>query len=49
MVTAALARVDLSVEYWQDADFGSGVLAWLVTPKLLAAAETASQNSPTTP
>ena len=38
MVTAALARVDLPVERWQDARFGLGVLGWLVTPKLLAAA-----------
>ncbi|MBT8491976.1 MAG: histidine phosphatase family protein [Deltaproteobacteria bacterium] len=35
MVTAALARVDLWSEQWTDADFGRGVLAWLVTPKVL--------------
>ena len=38
MVTAALARVDLPVERWEDVRFGCGVLGWLVTPKLLAAA-----------
>lgn len=36
MVTAALARVDLGIERWEDAAFGRGVMCWLVTPKLLA-------------
>lgn len=35
MVTAALARVDLWSELWTEAEFGRGVLNWLVTPKLL--------------
>lgn len=35
MVTAALARIDLSVKRWEQADFGLGTLVWLVTPKLL--------------
>ena len=43
MVTAALARVDFRVESWQDVEFGGGELVWLVTPKLLAAAEAAGQ------
>jgi phosphohistidine phosphatase len=43
MVTAALARVDFSVESWQNVEFGGGELVWLVTPKLLAAAEAAGQ------
>ena len=41
MVPAALARIDLGSETWADAEFGSGVLSWLVTPKLLAAAPAA--------
>jgi phosphohistidine phosphatase len=35
MVTAALARIDLPVESWDEAGFGIGTLTWLVTPKLL--------------
>lgn len=35
MVTAAVARIDLPVESWQEVDFGSGTLVWLVTPRLL--------------
>jgi phosphohistidine phosphatase SixA len=34
--TAAIARIDLPVTRWADVEFGKGVLAWLVTPKLLA-------------
>lgn len=45
MVTAALARVDLRIEKWQDTHFGSGTLGWLVTPKLLAATLPARQAS----
>lgn len=33
--TAALARIDLPVEAWRQAGPGRGVLAWLITPKLL--------------
>lgn len=33
--TAALARVDLSVEAWNELGPGGGSLRWLVTPKLL--------------
>ena len=36
-VTAAVARIDFAVGRWQDVAFGGGVLAWLVTPKLLSA------------
>jgi len=35
MVTAALARIDLPVEHWEQSDLGIGTLIWLVTPKLL--------------
>lgn len=35
--TAAMARIDLAVESWREAEFGKGILVWLVTPKLLAA------------
>ena len=38
MPTAALARIDLPVERWDDVRFGQGRLAWLVTPRLLARA-----------
>ncbi|HMG28445.1 MAG TPA: histidine phosphatase family protein [Acidimicrobiia bacterium] len=34
--TAALARIDLDVDRWQDVAPGTGVLAWLVVPRLLA-------------
>ncbi|HET6279008.1 MAG TPA: histidine phosphatase family protein [Candidatus Polarisedimenticolia bacterium] len=33
--TAAVARIDLSIENWREADFGRGTLVWLVTPKIL--------------
>ncbi len=33
--TAAMARVDLPVEHWREADFGKAQLIWLVTPKLV--------------
>lgn len=33
--TAAIARIDLSIDNWRDADYGKGTLVWLVTPKLL--------------
>ena len=33
--TAALARVDLPIDSWAEAAFGSGTLGWLCTPKLL--------------
>ncbi len=36
MVTAAVARVDLPIESWSDAQFETGTLAWLCPPKLLA-------------
>ena len=39
MVTASLARVDFPLDRWADVRFGSGLLGWLVTPKVLAAAE----------
>jgi len=31
--TGAMARVDLAVRHWNDADFGLGTLIWLATPK----------------
>ena len=37
MPTAALARVDLPIESWQDTGPGAGMLVWLVTPKILKA------------
>jgi phosphohistidine phosphatase len=37
MVTAALARIDFAASRWRDVEAGIGLLAWLVTPKLLAA------------
>jgi len=36
--TAALARIDFPVAKWADVSFGGGVLAWLVTPRLLGKA-----------
>ena len=36
--TAAMARVDLPVESWLDAEFGIGTLVWLQSPKKLPAA-----------
>lgn len=36
--TAALARVDLAVDRWEDTTDGSGRLVFLVTPKLLGRA-----------
>jgi phosphohistidine phosphatase len=35
MPTAALACVDFDVERWSDLQPGSGLLRWLVTPRLL--------------
>ena len=39
--TAAIARVDLAVDSWDQVGFGDGTLAWLITPKLLARAAAA--------
>ena len=36
--TAALACIDVPVVRWDAVEFGRGVLAWFVTPKLLSAA-----------
>jgi len=36
--TAALARIDLNVKHWREAEYGTATLAWHVTPKLLAKA-----------
>jgi len=33
--TAAMARLDLPIDHWQDADFGNAQLIWMVTPKLV--------------
>jgi phosphohistidine phosphatase len=33
--TAALARIDLEVDRWEEVGPGSGVLAWSVAPRLL--------------
>jgi phosphohistidine phosphatase len=35
MPTGALARIDLSVEDWDEVEAGAGTLAWIVTPKIL--------------
>jgi phosphohistidine phosphatase len=37
MPTAAVARIDLQAEAWEDVEPGVGTLAWLVTPKILKA------------
>ncbi|HYV59337.1 MAG TPA: histidine phosphatase family protein [Acidimicrobiia bacterium] len=34
--TAAMARVDFDVDRWEDVAPGTGALAWLVVPRLLA-------------
>lgn len=34
--TAAMACIDLDVVQWKEAEFGKGILVWLMTPKLLA-------------
>jgi phosphohistidine phosphatase len=34
--TAALARIDLTVDRWEEVGPGTGVLAWSVVPRLLA-------------
>ena len=34
--TAALARIDFDVDRWEEVAPGTGVLAWLVVPRLLA-------------
>lgn len=33
--TASIARVDLPIDAWREAEFGQGTLAWFVTPKSL--------------
>lgn len=33
--TAAIARVDLDIDSWADAESGCGLLVWLVLPRLL--------------
>ena len=37
--TAAMARVDLDVDSWKSAEFGTGELVWLVPPKLFGGGE----------
>jgi phosphohistidine phosphatase len=37
--TAAMARIDLAVDLWDEIDVGVGELRWLVTPKEVASAE----------
>jgi phosphohistidine phosphatase len=34
--TAALARIDFDVGHWADIDAGTGVLVWMVPPRLLS-------------
>lgn len=34
--TACMARIELEIERWRDAQFSSGHLAWLVTPKIVS-------------
>lgn len=36
--TGALARIDLDVDRWDQVGPGTGILAWSVTPRLLAEA-----------
>ncbi|MGR9072898.1 MAG: SixA phosphatase family protein [Gammaproteobacteria bacterium] len=33
--TAAMACVDFEIDGWEDVDYGQGVLAWFVQPKML--------------
>jgi len=33
--TGTMARLDLPIEHWRDADFGTAELIWFVTPKLI--------------
>ena len=42
MVTAAVARLDFAETEWDRVELGAATLAWLLTPKLLAAARDAS-------
>lgn len=35
MPTGAVARIDFGAESWAEVSFGEGILAWVVTPKLL--------------
>jgi phosphohistidine phosphatase len=35
MPTAALVRIDAAVESWRDVEFGSGMLIWHITPRML--------------
>lgn len=35
MSTAALARIDFNVAGWAEVSLGGGILAWVVTPKIL--------------
>jgi len=37
MPTAALARIDLLVEEWGEVSAGTGVLSWLVVPRVIGA------------
>jgi phosphohistidine phosphatase len=34
--TAAIARIDLDIDSWKQAEFGNGTLVWFVIPKLLS-------------
>lgn len=40
MVTGSVGRIDIDCWRWNDVRPGSGTLAWLVTPKTIAAMET---------
>ena len=33
--TAALARIDFEIDRWRDIESATGILRWLVTPKIL--------------
>ena len=37
MPTAALARIDLRVDEWGQVSAGTGVLSWLVVPRVIGA------------
>lgn len=40
--TAALARVDLDADHWDEVQTGNGTLVWLVTPKIVKGMTTRS-------
>ena len=43
--TAAMARIDFDVDGWEEAGPGTGVLAWVVVPRLLGGSAQRRQSS----